>query len=178
MYVCLLKSFLQHFISECVLNSHKWLYSRVPLGGTWEHRALVWVGYKLWIWGNNLPCGVYYPKFLEFFPVWGEHPVNHEWLYTGEDVCQDIGHSSAETQLSTQGLPISTKLQNESQVQLYFSLHFLHTNSYSQCQQPSLRSSLFCSMHLLTYVHLHCLHHRLLLRLLCISSASLFIFLL
>ena len=30
------------------------LRSRVPLGGTWEHEALVWVGYKLWRWGSTL----------------------------------------------------------------------------------------------------------------------------
>ena len=60
--------------------------------GLGEHEALVWVGYKLLQRGNNLPCGVYYCKFLDFFPVWGEHSVNHGWLCTGEDVCQVCGH--------------------------------------------------------------------------------------
>ena len=43
-------------------------------------------------WGNNLPCGVYYIKFLDIFPVWGEHSVNHRRLCTGEDVFQGCGH--------------------------------------------------------------------------------------
>ena len=68
------------------------LCSWVPLGGTWERKAFAWVGYKLWRWGNNLPCGVHYYKFLDFFPVLGEHSVNHGWLCTGEDVCQVCGH--------------------------------------------------------------------------------------
>jgi hypothetical protein len=64
-----------------------------PLGGTWEHKALVWVGYSLWSWGNNLPCEVYYSEFLDFFfPVWGKHAVNHGWLCIGEDVRQMCGH--------------------------------------------------------------------------------------
>ena len=64
-----------------------------PWEGLGEHKALVWVGYKLWMWGNSLPCGVYYCKFLDFFfPVWGEHKVNHGWLCSGEDVCQVCGH--------------------------------------------------------------------------------------
>ena len=110
--VCFLKPFLQHFVSEwltappseLVPHSHKCLLcSWVPLGGTWEHEALVWVGYKrLWC-GSNLPCGVYYSKFLDFFPVWGEHSVNHRWLCTGEDVDQVCGHRSLLHQ-STMGL--------------------------------------------------------------------------
>ena len=59
----------------------------VPLGGTWEHKTLAWVGYKLLRWGDILPCGVYYSKFLDFFPVWGELSVNHGRLCNGEDVC-------------------------------------------------------------------------------------------
>ena len=118
------------------------LCSWVPLGGTWEHEALVWVGNKLWRWGSKLPCGVYYCQFLDFFPVWGEQSVNHGWLCSGADVCQACGHRPLLHQSTVglvqewipprwcaQGLQISTKLQNESQVQLYFSLHFLHTNS-------------------------------------------------
>ena len=41
----------------------------VPLWGTWEHKALAWVGYKLWGWGNNL-------TFFQF----GE---NTQWIMDG-----------------------------------------------------------------------------------------------
>ena len=54
---------------------------------SWEHKALVCMGNKLWRQGNNLPCGEYYSEFLDFFPVWGEHSVNHGWLCSGECVC-------------------------------------------------------------------------------------------
>jgi len=37
----------------------------------WE--GLVWMDCRVWRWGNNLPCGMYYCKFLHFFPVWEEH---------------------------------------------------------------------------------------------------------
>jgi hypothetical protein len=68
------------------------LCSWVPLWGTWEDKVLVWVGYKFWRWGSKLPCRAYYSKFLNFFPVWGEHSVNHGWLCAGEDVCQVCGY--------------------------------------------------------------------------------------
>ena len=29
---------------------------------------------------------------LDFFPVWGEHSVNHGWICIGEGVCQVCGH--------------------------------------------------------------------------------------
>jgi len=51
----------------------------VPLGRTWEHKALGWTGYKLWRWGNTLPCWVYYCEFLEFFQF-GE---NTQWIMDG-----------------------------------------------------------------------------------------------
>jgi hypothetical protein len=43
------------------------------------------------MWVNNLPCELYYLKFLEFFQL-GEHSVNHGKLCTGEDVFQACGH--------------------------------------------------------------------------------------
>ena len=108
------------------------LCSWVPSWGTWEHKALARVRYKLLRWGNNLQSGVYYSKFLDFFPVWGEHSVNHGWLCTGEDVCQVCGHRPLLHQSTmglaqewtpprqcAQGPSIVTKLQNESQVQLH-----------------------------------------------------------
>ena len=94
-FVCFLQSFLQYFISE-------WLTATTFRAGTpfmslpyvakcpWEGlrniTALVWVGYRLWRWGIKLPCGVYYCKFHDLFPSWGEHSVNHGWLCSGEDV--------------------------------------------------------------------------------------------
>ena len=101
--VCVfLKSFLQHFISEWLtaptfracapLMQVPSVPERPWEGGTWEHEAHVWVGCKLWRRGNNLPCWVYYSKFLDFFPVWGEHSVNRGWRCTGEDMCQVCGH--------------------------------------------------------------------------------------
>jgi hypothetical protein len=66
--------------------------SECPWEGLGEHKALAWVGYKLWGWGNNLPYGVHYSEFLDFFPVCGEHSVNHGWLCSREDVCQACGH--------------------------------------------------------------------------------------
>ena len=81
--------------SELVLHSCKCLLFLSALGRegrTWEHEAHVWVGCKLWRRGNNLPCWVYYSKFLDFFPVWGEHSVNRGWRCTGEDMCQVCGH--------------------------------------------------------------------------------------
>jgi hypothetical protein len=53
--------------------------------------------------GNNLPCGVHYCKFLDFFPVWGEHSMNHGWLCTRKGVCQVCGHRQLLHQ-STMGL--------------------------------------------------------------------------
>ena len=67
------------------------LCSRVPVGGTWEHKGLQ-SGVQTVKVGNNLPCGVYYCKFLYFFPVCGEQSVNRGWLCTGEDVCQVCRH--------------------------------------------------------------------------------------
>ena len=61
----------------------------------WEHEALVWVGYKLLQRGNNLPCGVYYCKFLDFFFQFGE---NIQWITDGFALgrmcarCVDIDH--------------------------------------------------------------------------------------
>ena len=135
LYLCFLKSFLQHFISEWLTAPHlqslcsihaSALCCWVPLGGTWEHKALSWVGCKLWSWGNNLPCGVYYSEFLDFFPVWGEHSANHRWLCGGEDVYRACGHRPL-LHRSTMGLAqiecvqgpsMSTKLRDEPQVQL------------------------------------------------------------
>ena len=51
----------------------------VPLGGTWEHKALGWMGCKLWRWGNTFPCWVHYCEFLEFFQF-GE---NTQWIMDG-----------------------------------------------------------------------------------------------
>jgi hypothetical protein len=82
---------LLHLQGLCSIHSSA-LCSWVPLVGTWEHKALVWVRYKLWRWGNNLLCGVYYLKFLNFFPVWGKHSVNHGWLCSGEVVHHVCGH--------------------------------------------------------------------------------------
>ena len=45
----------------------------------WEHKALAWVGYNLWRWGNNLPCGVYYSEFLDFFSSLGR-TVSESWM--------------------------------------------------------------------------------------------------
>jgi hypothetical protein len=103
--------FFQHLIQSDLLPHLQSLFSIhasalcswVPCWGIWEHKALVWVGYKLLRWGNNLQSGVYYSKFLDFFPVWGEHSVNHGWLCTGEDVCQVCGHRPLLHQ-STMGL--------------------------------------------------------------------------
>ena len=106
--------------------------------------------------------------FLDFFPVWGEHSVNHGWLCSGEDVHQVCGHRPLLHQSTVdlaqewtpprycaQGPSISTKLQNESQVQLYFYFFFLHTNSQSQCiLQPSLplhHLFLITTLHLRTF---------------------------
>ena len=66
---------------QSLYSIHASACSWVPLGGTWENKALAWVGYKFWRCDNKLPCGVYYSKCLDFLPVWGEH-----WLCTGEDV--------------------------------------------------------------------------------------------
>jgi hypothetical protein len=108
LYVCFVKSFLQHFISE-------WLsapifractpFMQVPYVPEcpWEQKALAWVGYTLWRQGNNLPCGVFYSEFLDFFLVWGEHSVNHGWLCSEEDVHQMCGHRRLLHQ-STMGL--------------------------------------------------------------------------
>jgi hypothetical protein len=145
------------------------LCSWVPCWGTWEHKALVWVGCKLLRWGNNLPCGVYYSEFLDFFPVWGERSVNHGWLCTGEDVRQVCGHRPLLHQSTmglaqewtpprycAQGLSIATKLQNESQVQLYYSYTPIHTTSYNSCSSLLLLHAL---PHLhstyLSFLHLH-----------------------
>ena len=70
------------------------LCSWVPCWGIWEHKALVWVGYKLLRWGNNLQSGVYYSKFLDFFQF-GE---NTQWIMDGFALgrmcarCADIDH--------------------------------------------------------------------------------------
>ena len=169
--MCFFKVFLTALQSLCSIHAIA-LCSWVPLGGTWEYKALAWVGYKLWRRDNNLPCGVYYSKFLDFFPVWGEHSVNHGWLCTGEDVRQVCGHRSlfvpkhhgfsarvdsteivragifncnkaakwiSGTTLSihsshtqcVQGSSIATKLQNESQVQLWHYLGGVHS-----CAKP------------------------------------------
>ena len=70
------------------------LCSWVPCWGTWEHKALVGVGYKLLRWGNNLQSGVYYSKFLDFFQF-GE---NTQWIMDGFALgrmcarCADIDH--------------------------------------------------------------------------------------
>jgi hypothetical protein len=61
-----------------------------------------WGGYMLWMWGSNFPCWVAL-HFLNFFPVWGEHSVNHEWICSGEDTCQVCGHRPL-LHLSTMGL--------------------------------------------------------------------------
>ena len=51
-------TYCPHLQSLCSIHASA-LCSWVPFGGTWEHNALVWVGYKFWRWGKNLPCGVY-----------------------------------------------------------------------------------------------------------------------
>ena len=55
--------------------------------------------------GEAMSCHVkcIYSKFLDFFPVWREHSVNHGRLCTGEDVCQMCGHRPLLHQ-STRGL--------------------------------------------------------------------------
>ena len=69
-----------------VLHFPKW---------TWKCEALAWVGYSLWRWGSNLPCEVYYLRFLVFFQF-GE---NTQWIMddfalgTMCTVCVDIAHS-------------------------------------------------------------------------------------
>jgi hypothetical protein len=55
--------------------------------------------------------------------------VNHGWLCSGEDVCQGLAQELLLRDSARSRPSISTKLHNESQVQIYFSLHFLHTNS-------------------------------------------------
>jgi len=78
--------FLQHFISEWLTAPPSELVPHyasalcfwVPLGGTGEHKALAWVGYKLWRWGNNLTCAVYYSKFLYFFSSLGR-TLSESW---------------------------------------------------------------------------------------------------
>jgi hypothetical protein len=116
-------TYCTHLQSLCSIHTNA-LCSRVPLGGTWEHKAHAWAGYKPWRWVANLPCGVHYSEFLDFFPVWGEHSVNHGRLCSVEDVRQVHGHRTllykstmdlaqewTPPRLCIQGLSISTELQ-------------------------------------------------------------------
>jgi hypothetical protein len=143
------------FIQACALCS--W----VALGGSWEHTALAWVGYMLWSWGNTLPCRVYYSEFLDFFPVWGEHSVNHGWLCSVEDVCEMCGdrlllHQSTwglaqewtPPRQYAQGLQISTKLQKWTSGT---TLLFIHSSN-TQCIVYNSHSSFLL---LYTLPHLH-----------------------
>jgi len=103
----------------------------VPLRGTWEHKTLAWVGYKLWRWGKNFLYEVHFFQFGE----------NTQWIMDGfalGRVCPVFGHGPLLHQ-STMGLAqISTKLQSESQVTLYS----LFT-SYTLIQRYSVNNHLF-----------------------------------
>jgi len=46
-------------------------------------------------------------SFLNFFPVLGEHSVNHGWLCSGEDVCE--GSAQEWLYSAHRGASISTK---------------------------------------------------------------------
>ena len=112
-FVCvfLVKSFLQHFISEWFTAHLQSLYSimqvpyvsECPWEGLGNIRHLREWGTSSEGGGNNLPYGVHYSEFLDLFPVWGEHSANHDWLCTGEDVRQVCGHRPLLHQ-STMGL--------------------------------------------------------------------------
>jgi hypothetical protein len=111
-YLCFLKSFLQHFIAEWLTAPHlqslccpfmQVPYVReCPLEGLGNIR-------HLHEWGASSGVGAIIchmeciTEFLDFFPVWGEHSVNHGWLCSGEDVCWVCGHRPLLHQ-STMGL--------------------------------------------------------------------------
>ena len=132
---------------ELVLHSRKHImFVRwEPLGGIWEHKALAWVGYKLWRWGNKLPCEVYYSKFLDFFSVWEEDSVNHRWLCTREDITKHHGFIIS-TRNCAKGPSIPTKPHNASQVCLYYwnTPKFVHTlyptNNSSSLQYTNIHT--------------------------------------
>jgi hypothetical protein len=48
---------LPHLQSFCCTQGSA-LCFWMPLGGTWEHKALARVGYRLWRWGRKLPCWI------------------------------------------------------------------------------------------------------------------------
>jgi hypothetical protein len=88
-YSTLFQSDLMPHLQSMFSNHASAMCSGLPLGGTLEHEALAWVGYKLWRWGNNLLCQVYYFEFFDFFSSLGR-TRSESWMTfcTGEDMAR------------------------------------------------------------------------------------------
>jgi hypothetical protein len=135
-------TYCPHLQSLCSIHASA-LCFWVPLGGTWEHKALAWVGYKLLRWGDMLPHGVYYSKFLDFFFQLGK---NTQWIMDGFALGRtcarfvDIDHSCTKApwvycksglhgDSARRGFRFQQSYKMNLRYNFYFSLHFLHTNS-------------------------------------------------